>query len=214
MATVPADSHGSASAFRAVALPSDAQVWLIRHGETEWSAAGRHTGRTDLPLTVAGRAQAMALRPLLDRLEPALVLCSPRRRARDTAELAGLAVDALDDDLAEWDYGDYEGLTSKDIHAERPGWTIFADGAPNGEAPDQVAARADRVLTRALEATARGPVALVGHGHMSRVLGARWVGLPASAGANLLLGTAAACVLGAEHDQPVIVRWNIANPAS
>ena len=201
------------SAFVVPALTDRTEVWLVRHGQTQWSLDGRHTGRTDVPLTEAGRTQAAALRAVLADVRPALVLSSPRRRALDTAALAGLAVDAVTDDLAEWDYGDYEGRTSKEIHVERPGWTIFADGAPNGESAADVTARADRVLTRAAQAATRGPVVLVGHGHLSRVLGARWIGGAARDGAHLLLGTAAACVLGGEHAEPVIVRWNIANPA-
>lgn len=200
--------------FVAPPIDPQARIWLVRHGETEWSAQGKHTGKTDLPLTDAGRRQADALSSFLGEISPSLVISSPRQRALDTARLAGLRVDDTDEDLAEWDYGDYEGRTSDDIRTEAPGWTVFADGAPNGESAQQVAARADRVLARAAESSASGPVVLFGHGHMSRVLGARWIGLPVRAGANLLLGTAAACILGAEHHSPVIVRWNITNPAA
>jgi probable phosphoglycerate mutase len=191
-----------------------AQLWLIRHGETEWSRDGRHTGTTDIPLTPRGEEEARALAPLLSTLRPALVLCSPRERAERTAELAGLNIDAIDPDLAEWDYGDYEGLTSEQIHQTDPDWTIFADGgAPGGEHSAAVRVRADRVLTRAAEALPRGPVVLVAHGHISRVLGVRWIGLPVSSGASLLLDEAAPCVLGAEKGVPVIVHWNRPNPA-
>lgn len=192
-------------------LPDDVQLWLVRHGETEWSASGRHTGRTDIALTTTGEGQARALRPLLERVRPALVLCSPRRRARDTAELAGLRVDAIEPDLAEWDYGAYEGRTTEQIRDERPGWTLWRDGVPDGETIEQVRARADRVLRRARTTLAEGPVVLVAHGHISRVLGARWIGLPADAGANLTLGTAAPSLLSVQYGEPVIAHWNLPN---
>lgn len=195
-------------------LPDDVQLWLVRHGETEWSAAGRHTGVTDLPLTDAGEAQARALAPMLAGLHPALVLSSPRRRARDTASLAGLHVDETTDDLAEWNYGEYEGRTTQEIRAERPGWSIWTDGVPDGETDAEVGARADRVLLRAAKALVAGPVVLIGHGHFSRVLGARWMGMPVSGGAHLLLGTAAPSILGAQYGAPAIVRWNLPNPAA
>lgn len=191
------------------------ELWLVRHGQTEWSRTGRHTGTTEVPLTTHGEVEARALAPLLAELRPALVLCSPRTRARRTAELAGVRVDAIDDDLAEWDYGDYEGLTSEEIHESDPDWTVFAaGGAPGGEDEDQVRVRADRVLARAAEAADSGPVVLFAHGHISRVLGARWIGLPVAAGASLLLDEAAPCVLGAQKGVPVIVHWNRPNPAN
>lgn len=198
-------------------LPDDVALWLVRHGETEWSASGRHTGRTDVTLTAAGEQQARALLAMLSGLSPALVLSSPRRRALHTAELAGLQVDAVDDDLAEWDYGAYEGRTTKEIRSERPGWSLWRDGVPAGEGAEtieQVSARADRVLARACSALAAGPVVLFAHGHVSRVLGARWIGLPAAAGANLLLGTAAPSLLSTQYGEPVIAHWNLPNPAS
>jgi probable phosphoglycerate mutase len=195
-------------------LPDHVQLWLVRHGETEWSASGRHTGISDIPLTEAGERQARALAPMLAELAPALVLCSPRRRAQHTAELAGLRVDEIVDDLAEWDYGDYEGRTTHEIRDERPGWSIWTDGVPGGETAAQVGARADRVLVRAARALADGPVVLVGHGHFSRVLGARWMGMPVAGGAHLLLGTAAPSILGAQYGAPAIVRWNLPNPAA
>jgi broad specificity phosphatase PhoE len=202
----------------AFVMPSEvedgAALWLIRHGQTEWSRDGRHTGRTDIPLTEFGEREAEALAPLVRDLRPALVLCSPRVRARRTAELAGLHVDAVDDDLAEWDYGDFEGLTSDEIHEQIPDWTIFTHGAPGGEQAADVGKRADRVLTRAAAALPDGPVVLVAHGHMSRVLGVRWIGLPVRAGAHFLLSEAAPCVLGAEKGVPVINRWNQPNPAT
>jgi broad specificity phosphatase PhoE len=192
--------------------PEGAQLWLIRHGETEWSRTGRHTGRTDIPLTTHGEDEAGALAPLLAGVRPALVLCSPRARALRTAQLAGLRVDAIDDDLCEWDYGDYEGLTSAEIHRSYPGWTIFAGGAPGGEDEDQISNRADRVLARAAAALQDGPVILVAHGHISRVLGARWIGLPVSGGARLLLDEAAPCLLSVQYGVQVISRWNEPNP--
>jgi probable phosphoglycerate mutase len=195
-------------------LPDGVELWLVRHGETEWSAAGKHTSTTDLPLTDAGERQARALAPMLADVSPALVLCSPRRRALDTARLGGLQVDEITEDLAEWNYGRYEGRTTHEIRAEHPGWSIWADGAPGGEAQEQVGVRADRVLGRAAQALPAGPVVLVGHGLFSRVLGARWMGMPVSGGAHLLLGTAAPSVLGAQYGAPAIVRWNLPNPVA
>ena len=195
-------------------LPDGVELWLVRHGETDWSRSGRHTGRTDLPLTPAGEDEARGLRAVLGDVRPALVLCSPLLRARDTARLAGYQDIVIDNDLAEWDYGDYEGRTSAEIRAQQPGWTLWTDGVPNGERIEQVSARADRVIDRARAALADGPVVLVAHGHISRVIGARWITLPAQAGANLALGTAAPSVLGFQYDAPVIVHWNLPNPAT
>jgi probable phosphoglycerate mutase len=191
-----------------------AQLWLVRHGETEWSAAGKHTSVTDLPLTDAGKAQARALAPMLADLDPALVLSSPRKRALETAQLAGLTVDDATEDLAEWNYGSYEGRTTHEIREERPDWSIWTDGPDGGETGDEVADRADRVLKRAEQALADGPVVLVGHGHFSRALGVRWIEQPIAAGANLLLGTAAPSILGAQYGVRAIVRWNLPNPAA
>jgi len=196
------------------AVPDGAQLWLVRHGQTEWSRGGRHTGRTDIPLTDVGERQAASLAPIFAGLRPALVLSSPRRRAVRTAELAGLVVDELDEDLAEWDYGDYEGLTSTEIHRTDPGWTIFAAATPGAETAAQIAERADRVLTRAAAALGNGPVVLVSHGHLTRVLGARWIGQAVSHGAHLLLDEAAPCVLSAQYGLPVIAQWNRPNPYS
>jgi broad specificity phosphatase PhoE len=184
------------------------ELLLARHGETEWSLSGRHTGRTDLPLTENGRLRARALGPRLEGRSFALVLVSPLRRAAETCELAGLADHAqVRGDLEEWDYGDYEGMTTNDIHGQRPGWSLWRDGCPNGETAAAVGERADRVVaeTRA----AGGDTIAFGHGHMHRVLGARWLGLPPEDGGLLALGTAALCVLGYEHDLPVIVHWNL-----
>jgi broad specificity phosphatase PhoE len=206
-----AEAGADRSAFAAPELPDHVALWLVRHGETEWSSAGRHTGTTDVPLTPAGEGQAQALRPLFERMTPALVLCSPRRRAQETARLAGLSVDETTDDLAEWDYGAFEGRTTEEIRRDDPDWSIWTTGVPGGEAAHQVGVRADRVLTRAAKVLLDGPVVLVGHGHFSRVLGARWIGLPVVGGAHLLLGAAAVSMLGAQYGVPAIVRWNVAH---
>jgi broad specificity phosphatase PhoE len=183
------------------------RVVLVRHGETEWSVTGRHTGRTDVPLTDEGRRQAEALGVCLKGWRFALVLTSPRRRAVDTCRLAGLGDMAqVRDDLMEWDYGDYEGRTTPEIRSERPGWTLWSHGVPGGESVEQVGARADGVLAEARQAG--GDVALFSHGHFLRVLAARWIDLPADRGRNLALATATVSVLGYEREAPVIVRWN------
>ncbi|GAA5181032.1 histidine phosphatase family protein [Rugosimonospora acidiphila] len=184
-------------------------IILIRHGQTEWSANGRHTSYTDLPLTPDGEREAEALRPGLAGRRIGAVLSSPLRRARRTAELAGLTVTETSDDLAEWNYGAYEGITSKQIHEGRPDWSLWRDGCPEGESPEQVGARMDRALARARElAAGDDDVVLVGHGHSLRVCGARWIGLDASHGAGLLLSTATVSALGFEHHLPAIVLWN------
>ncbi|MFG1744104.1 histidine phosphatase family protein [Micromonospora chalcea] len=188
------------------------EILLIRHGETTWSAAHRHTSYTDLELTPDGERQARALAPLLAGRRFARVLSSPRQRATRTAALAGLAVDAIEPDLAEWHYGEYEGRTSADIQTERPGWSIWTDGGPGGESPEQVGTRLDRVLDRVAPLLEQGDVALVGHGHSLRVLGARWIGLSPSAGGLLRLDTATLSVLGHEHGRRVIRRWNLPAP--
>ncbi len=188
------------------------ELLLIRHGETTWSAAGRHTSYTDVPLTDEGERQARALaRAVADRPIVA-VLASPRQRAWRTAELAGLTVTAMLDDLAEWNYGRYEGLTTPEIRQQRPGWDLWIDGCPDGESPGQMGVRLDRVLARARPLLAQGDVVLAGHGHALRVAGARWVGLPPSGGGLLRLDTATLSTLGYEHDHQVIRRWNL--PAS
>ncbi len=181
------------------------EVWLVRHGTTDWSRSGRHTGRTDVRLTPEGERAAAALRPVLADRRFALVLSSPLRRARDTAELAGCFPE-LDDDLQEWDYGQYEGRTTNEIRAERPGWLIWQDGVLGGETADDVAARADRVITRVR--AAGGDCLLFAHGHLLRILGARWIGAPPTAGQHLLLATAAVSILGYERETPALARWN------
>jgi broad specificity phosphatase PhoE len=186
-----------------------AEIVLVRHGETAWSAAGRHTSYTDIDLTDRGAGHARALAGALGGRTFGAVLCSPRRRARHTAKLAGLAVTEVDDDLAEWDYGEYEGLTTAQIRDSRPDWRLWTDGAPGGEDPDRVGARLDRVLARVRPVLRAGrDVALVGHGHALRVAGARWVGLPAAAGGLLRLDTATLSRLGFEHQRPVLLTWN------
>ncbi|WP_030249220.1 histidine phosphatase family protein [Streptomyces violens] len=196
------------------------ELLLIRHGETEWSRSGQHTSWTDLPLTERGVEQARELGPLLAARKVALTLVSPMIRARRTAELAGLTDAEVDSDLVEWDYGGYEGVRTADIHRTRPEWFLFTDGvAPGpeghpGETPEQVGARADRVLARLAprRAAADGDVALVGHAHFLRVLAARQLGLPASAGALFTFETGAIGVLGTEHDRPAVVAWNTRTP--
>jgi probable phosphoglycerate mutase len=183
-------------------------VVLIRHGETEWSASGRHTSRTDLDLTDTGQEQALFLGARLVGRTFATVLSSPRRRAVRTAELAGLKLTAVDDDLAEWDYGAYEGVTTAQIRAERPDWSLWTDGGPGGESPEEITVRVDRLLARVRPLLDGGDVALIGHGHCLRVVAARWVGLPASGGALLRLDTATLSELGFEHGAPVVQHWN------
>ncbi len=181
---------------------------LLRHGETAWSRTRRHTGRTDVPLLDAGREQALAVRGRVDPASFAAVLTSPLVRARDTAELAGLGdLAEVDPDLAEWDYGEYEGRTTAEIRTERPGWELFADGVPGGETLDEVAARADRVIDRVRRAG--GDVVCVGHAHLFRVLAARWVGLDARWGKALSLDAASLSTLGWEREHPVVERWNL-----
>jgi probable phosphoglycerate mutase len=186
------------------------ELVLVRHGATEWSVSGRHTGRTDLPLTADGERQAARLGAALRGRRFGLVVCSEMRRAVRTAELAGLVPFQTSADLDEWDYGRYEGLTTEEITSERPGWRIWSDGAPEGESPDEVAARVSRVLAYVEPRLADGgpDVALVGHGHALRVLAACWLGLPPADGRLLRLDTATWSVLGWEHGWQVVRRWN------
>lgn len=182
-------------------------VFAIRHGETEWSLNGRHTGSTDIPLTDNGRRLAENLRPVLAGETFSLVLMSPMQRAQETARLSGLGDRAkTEPDLMEWNYGDYEGLTPEQIHKLDPGWMIFRVGCPGGETPKQVGTRVDRVIARARDC--KGDVALFAHGHVLRVLAARWIGLPAQSGQHFLLGTGTLCVLGYYRDVPAIRIWN------
>lgn len=183
------------------------EVVLARHGETEWSLDGRHTGVTDVPLTDNGRAQAEALGSRLGDRDFALVLSSPLSRALDTCRLAGLGEAVqVRDDLREWDYGDYEGVTTPDIRRERPDWYLFRDGCPGGEDAASVGARVDRVLSEVR--AAGGDVALFGHGHSLRVLAARWLELPPERGGSFVLYTATLSVLGHEHFRPALLLWN------
>ncbi len=184
------------------------ELWLIRHGETEWSRSGRHTGRTDIPLTEAGRANAAALGHYLAGRRFALVLESPMARARETCALAGLGGAAeVDPNLREWDYGDYEGLTTTEIRAQRPDWFLWTSGVPNGESIGQVAARADAVIARAQQAA--GDVALFAHGHLLRILTARWLGLEPDGGRLFALGAGSVSTLGHERETRVISGWNL-----
>lgn len=182
-------------------------VFAIRHGETEWSRSGKHTGRTDIPLDDAGRAAARRLGGVLARFEIACALTSPLRRARDTCVLAGF-VDCMetDADLVEWDYGEYEGLTPDEIERRAPGWMIFTDGCPGGESPVQIAERVDRVIAKLRGM--QGQVAVFAHGHVLRVLAARWLDLPLPAASRLLLQTATLSTLGYYRDIPALKRWN------
>jgi probable phosphoglycerate mutase len=183
------------------------QVFLVRHGETEWSLSGQHTGTTDVPLTEHGREMARRLEPVFAHEQLALVLTSPLRRARTTCALAGLSERCdTERDLREWDYGDFEGLTMNEIQARTPGWNLFRDGGPHGETPGQVAARADRVIERVR--TIRGQVVVFAHGHILRVFAARWLGLPASAGEHFLLDTTTLNILTYYHGVPAIRQWN------
>jgi len=188
-------------------VAAGAEIVLVRHAETAWSITGQHTGRTDIPLTDRGRVAAVALGERLRSWDFRLVLVSPLARARETCELCGLSAQAqVRADLLEWDYGDYEGLTTPEIREQRPDWRLWRDGCPGGEGAADVGARADRVIEEILASHAR--VAAFSHGHMLRVLGARWIALGPELGARLGLSTAAICVLGHERDTQVIARWN------
>jgi phosphoglucomutase len=206
------DAHSDGRARRSALLAryiamANQEICLVRHGETEWSRSGRHTGVSDIPLTENGREVAAALKPILATKSFELVLTSPLERARLTCELAGLGDRAVTDpDLTEWDYGAYEGLTPKQIRSQRPEWLIFRDGCPDGETADQVGARVDRVIARVRGV--RGNAALFAHGHVLRVFAARWVGLPATGGGHFLLDTATVSVLSSYHGIPAIKRWN------
>ena len=185
------------------------EITLVRHGETEWSLSGRHTGRSDIPLTPKGEEAARGLASRLAGIAPAAVWSSPSGRARNTCALAGFGADAvIKDDLAEWDYGDYEGVTTKEILKTRPGWQLFRDGCPNGATATATGTRADRIIAELR--TLNGPVLIFSSSHFLRVLAARWLGLPPEGGEKFVLDTASVSVLGYEHDltEPVIRRWN------
>jgi probable phosphoglycerate mutase len=195
------------------------ELILLRHGETEWSRAGRHTGRTDVPLTPKGSVDAAALEPMLSRRADdgrlVAVFASPAQRAQRTAALAGLTVTKTDPDLWEWDYGGYEGVTTAEIQRTRPGWSLWRDGVIPGDAQhpgetvEEVGERVDRVLKRAAPLLRDGDVALVAHGHVLRVLTARWLGLRPTDGRLFRLDTGTVSALGTEHDEPVILSWNV-----
>ncbi|WP_433325834.1 histidine phosphatase family protein [Spirillospora sp. CA-294931] len=191
------------------------ELIILRHGETEWSRARRHTGRTDLPLTERGEEQARSLKPVVGGRAFVRVLSSPAERARRTAELAGLTVDAVDPDLWEWDYGGYEGISSAEIREDRPGFYLWDDGVVPGDADhpgesvETVGSRVDAVLSRVRPLLDEGDVALVAHGHVLRVLTARWLGLEPKAGRLFALDTGTLSTLGTEHDRPVITAWNV-----
>jgi probable phosphoglycerate mutase len=184
------------------------EVYIVRHGETEWSASGQHTSRTDLPLTDTGRQQAQAAAGTLAGIGFSLVLCSPLLRARETCRLCGFEqAAALCDELREWDYGEYEGLTSAEIRTRAPDWDLWTDGCPGGESPAQIGARIDRLLDRLLGVD--GDALCFAHGHVLRVLAARWCELEVAAGARFALVTAGVGVLGHEHATRVLTRWSI-----
>jgi broad specificity phosphatase PhoE len=190
------------------------EIWLLRHGETEWSLSGQHTSRTDLPLTPAGVQKAAELRRFLSTRTFSLVLSSPLQRALDTARLGGYAPEICDD-LREWDYGDYEGLTTPEIQRANPGWTVWSGSIPHGETAEQVGSRAERVIRRvvqAMEESKGADVALFSHGHFLRILGARWTGLDARSGRLLALSTGSVSVLGYERSTRVIRLWNQTTP--
>jgi broad specificity phosphatase PhoE len=197
---------------RAIATPD---LWLVRHGETEWARLGRHTGRTDVPLTKLGRDQARTLGRRLAGHAFGLVLTSPMARARDTASIAGFGdVAHLDPDLMEWDYGSLEGRTTADIQASYPGWTIWSGPWPAGETIEDVALRADRIVARVRSSEDPGDALVFAHGHFLRVLAARWLGLRPESGGLFALGTGTISILGWEHGAPVVERWNEATAAS
>lgn len=189
-------------------------LFLVRHGETEWSVSGQHTSWTDLPLTQHGEEQAKSLAPLLSQRTNALALTSPLGRAIRTAELAGITGAVVEPDLHEWDYGAYEGITTVEIHRTRPDWNLWTDGVPPGpdghpgESPEQIGRRADRVLSRVYSALPDGDVILVAHAHFLRVLTARRLGLPPADGRLFQLATGTVSRLSTEHDRPVIAEWN------
>jgi probable phosphoglycerate mutase len=183
------------------------KVFLIRHGETEWSISRQHTGITDIPLTENGRRLARLLAPVLAREKFSLSLTSPLLRARETCELAGFGkCSEIDRDLMEWNYGEYEGLTPEQIHAKAPGWMLFRDGSPGGESPREIGARVDRVIARVR--AVEGHVTLFAHGHVFRVFAARWMGLPPESGCHFMLDTATLSVLSYYRDVPAVKQWN------
>jgi probable phosphoglycerate mutase len=190
-------------------MAQEQHVWLVRHGETEWARLGRHTGRTDIALTTTGREQAAALGRRLAGHAFGLVMTSPLSRAAETARIAGYGdVAVADDDLMEWDYGALEGRTTAEIRAEMPDWAIWRGPVPGGETVDEVGRRADRIITRIHAGAASGDVLVFAHGHLLRVLAARWIGLPAAAGGRFELATATLSIVGWERESRSIELWN------
>ena len=194
-----ADERGMPSHF-------NQRVFVVRHGQTEWSLAGKHTGRTDLPLTEAGKLGATKLHPVLAHLNFEMILTSPLQRAKQTAQLAGFDEAIIEPNLVEWDYGDYDGVTTHEIRKRVPGWTVFTHPCPNGETAEQVGRRVDHVIRKVRDC--RGDAILFAHGHVLRVLCARWLGLPPTNGKSFILGTATLNILAYEHETPVIKVWN------
>jgi broad specificity phosphatase PhoE len=190
--------------------PESSEVWIIRHGETEWSKSGQHTGTTDLPLTDKGEQDAVALAPALRGVHFDRILSSPLQRARRTAELAGVSDVELDDQLVEWNYGEYEGRTRVEIQQDHPDWSVWRDGCPGGESPTQIADRVDRVIERVR--SIEGRVLLFGHGHILRALAARWLTQPVALGAHLELVTGRVSVLGHDRGTPTLELWNAPSP--
>lgn len=183
------------------------QIYLVRHGETQWSLSGQHTSITDIPLTENGIKAAGLFKPLFAEINVALILSSPLKRAQTTCELAGLGERAeIESNLMEWNYGAYEGLTSKQIHVQSPTWLLFKDGCPQGETPEQVGVRADRVIAKIR--SVQGDVVVFAHGHILRVLAARWLGLPVSAGSHFLLDTATLSILSYYREIAAVKQWN------
>lgn len=186
------------------------ELYFMRHGETAWSLTGQHTGRTDLPLTARGEDEARALGSLLHGVRFDHVFTSPRQRARRTAELAGHAGAVVEPDLSEWDYGDYDGKTQDEIRALKPGWDIYTDGCPGGESPEQITARADRLIAK--WSALNGRVGAFSHGHFGRVLAARWIGLPLTYAKNFGIHTASYAVLTRDTTRARIIQWNVTAP--
>ncbi|WP_253905280.1 histidine phosphatase family protein [Arthrobacter sp. H14] len=184
------------------------RLWLLRHGETEWSRDGQHTGLTDVPLTPEGEKLAAEIKPRLAEISFGLVLTSPLRRAQHTAGLAGFPDAEVESRAVEWDYGDYEGLKTDEIRQTSPDWSIWSDGAPNGESARQVADRADAVIERA-QTSGVESVLLVAHSHFLRLLTARWIGLPPEAGHHFIIGTGKVCTLGWDRETPAVLSWSV-----
>ncbi len=197
----------------AAAIPGGPKLWLLRHGETEWSRSGQYTGLTDIPLTDEGEGQARSARKALAGVDLDLVLTSPLQRAHKTAILAGYPDAEVEPNAVEWDYGDYEGIDSAVVRAENPGYLIWDSGVPNGELLESVAARADKIVERVRAVTradgAQANVLLVAHGHFLRILTARWLGLPAGEGRHFMLGTAKVCTLGWDKKTPAVEQWGL-----